>query len=160
MYLLCMLSQYLNVPWDTPKLPDAYSGIGKITGRADDSLENSNSDILAIMAIEIWKKNPLNSVLNGAIIFSVLSASNTSLYIASRTLYGMALRVQDNSILGKAAHAFAKVDPKTGVPLRALFLSWVSFIWVPFLSLGDSGKLQVQHVSKYYLLQMYADSRR
>lgn len=148
MYLLCMLSQCLNIPWTNPNLPEIYGGIGKIHKRDDSGKAGSFSNILAIMAIRQWGKQNLDGFVNGAIIFSVLSASNTALYISSRTLYGMALRVQDSSVLGRTARVFAKVDRKTGVPLRALFLSWASFIWVPFLSLGNNDRLQIQYVSR------------
>ena len=160
MYLLCMLSQCLNIPWDNPDLPEIYSGIGKLYKRDEAEASGSFSNILAIMAIREWGKKNLDGIVNGAIIFSVLSASNTALYISSRTLYGMALRVQDSSVLGRTARIFAKVDRKTKVPLRALFLSWVSFIWVPFLSLGDNKSLQVQYVRYIYLLQAYAYASR
>lgn len=150
MYLLCMLGQCLNIPWNNGNLPEIYGGIGRIQPRDDDGgSDTSSSDILAIMAIREWHKSNLDGFVNGAIIFSVLSASNTALYISSRTLYGMALRIQDGSVLGKAAKAFKKVDHKTGVPLRALLLSWASFIWVPFLSLGHNNRLQIQHVSTH-----------
>lgn len=146
MYLLCMLSQVLNIEWDNPDLPEAYGGIGRIQKRADNDSSGSFSNILAIMAMREWGKDSLDGFVNGAIIFSVLSASNTALYVSSRTLYGMALRVQDSSVLGQTARIFAKVDRRTGVPLRALFLSWASFIWVPFLSLSDNDRLQNQYV--------------
>jgi amino acid transporter len=158
MYLLCLLSQCLNIPWTNPDLPEIYGGIGKIQKRDDDGGSDASfSNILAIMAIRKWGKNNLDGFINGAIIFSVLSASNTALYISSRTLYGMALRIQDSSVLGKAAKAFKRVDHKTGVPLRALVLSWASFIWVPFLSLGNNDRLQIQYVGSSLLTELRAN---
>ena len=142
-----MLSQCLNVSWESGDLPSVYGGIGQINKRAQDDSDRSFSHILAVIALRKWDKKSLDGVLNGAIILSVLSASNTALYISSRTLYGMAYRVKNENMLGKAAQYFAKVDSKTGVPLRALFMSWASFIWVPFVSLGSNNKLQVQYVS-------------
>lgn len=51
-------------------------------------------------------------VVNACILVFVFSASNSDLYIASRTLYGLACE-------GKAPKIFAKTD-KRGVPIYAL----------------------------------------
>lgn len=129
-----MLSQTFNVDWEDDSLPPIYNGIGE-TKRAANNNEETATHMLAIIALQQWKKSFLDDFLNGAIIFSVLSASNTALYIASRTLYGMTLRIDDGSWVAKWLHDFSKVDRTTGVPLPALVMSWIAFLWVPFLSL-------------------------
>ena len=83
-----MLSQTLKAPWTSSDLPLIYSGIGEVNKRAEEQSEPLTR-ILAVIALRKWNEGSLDGVLNGAIIFSVLSASNTALYIASRTLCGM-----------------------------------------------------------------------
>lgn len=132
-----MLSQTFNVVWTHKDLPQIYNGIGEVDERAENSADGGPAPattILSIIAIREWHKNSLAGFLNGAIIFSVLSASNTALYIASRTLYGMAYRMDDSYLARKLRH-FSKVDRTTRVPLPALIMSWISFFWVPFLGL-------------------------
>lgn len=134
-----MLSQTFNVPWTSPDLPLIYSGIGEEVNKRAEEHHQPLTRILAVVALRDWDKGSLDGVLNGAIIFSVLSASNTALYIASRTLYGMAFRIEDHSTVGRMLRAFSKVDRNTGVPLPALLMSWAMFVWIPFLSLVDEG---------------------
>ena len=57
----------------------------------------------------------LDHVINACILLFVFSASNSDLYIASRTIYGLACE-------GKAPAFLAKTD-KRGVPIYALGLS-------------------------------------
>lgn len=147
LYLLCMLSQSLNIDWEHDHLPILYGTIRGTDNRENKDPENPFSQTLAIIAIFEWGKKELAGVLNGAIIFSVLSASNTTLYVASRTLYGMAWRVREesvskDSVLGAILGMVATVDRRTGVPLHALILSWLMFIWVPFMSLINDYRVQ------------------
>jgi amino acid transporter len=156
LYLVCMLSQTFNVSWKHPDLPEIYSGIGEVNKRAENSTDPlPMTTILAVIAVREWKKLPLAGFLNGAIIFSVLSASNTALYIASRTLYGMAFRMDDRGLARRLRH-FSKIDRTTGVPLPALITSWISFIWVPFLSLANDGYVRYASVDK--LVRFSADN--
>ena len=46
------------------------------------------------------------------------------------------------SILGKLLGMVATVDGTTGVPLHALIMSWLMFIWVPFMSLNNDYRVQ------------------
>ncbi|KAF2132837.1 hypothetical protein P153DRAFT_309538 [Dothidotthia symphoricarpi CBS 119687] len=136
LYFLCLLGQCLNVSWTSDRLPLIYSGIGDGDGVTNaTTLQWPLSSSLTIIALWDWGKKGLAGFINGAMIFSVLSASNTSLYVASRTLYGLAREVPTTTWLGKLLHGFAVVVPKTGVPAGALFFSAIAFIWLPFMHL-------------------------
>lgn len=65
-----------------------------------------------VVAITDAGINGLDHVLNGAILMFVFSASNSDLYIASRTLYGLAAS-------GSAPRIFTRTDAR-GVPIYAL----------------------------------------
>ena len=75
----------------------------------------------------------LDHVINAVSLIFVLSAANTDLYIASRTLYGLALD-------GKAPTLFRRVN-RFGVPYTALGAS-ILVACFSFLSIGKgSGKV-------------------
>lgn len=75
----------------------------------------------------------LPSIINAAIITSALSAGNTYLYIAARTLRGLALNGQ--------APAFLTKTTKSGVPLFAVLCS-APLGLLGFLSVGKGGAPQ------------------
>ncbi|RPB24367.1 dicarboxylic amino acid permease [Terfezia boudieri ATCC MYA-4762] len=84
-----------------------------------------------VAAIKLSGIRHLPGILNGCILLFVFSASNSDLYIASRTIYGLALE-------GKAPKFLAKTD-KRGVPVYALGLS-ASFALLAFMNVSTSSK--------------------
>jgi amino acid permease len=73
----------------------------------------------------------LGNVVNAALLVFVVSAANSDLYIASRTLYSLAL-------LGHAPRIFRKVT-KRGVPIWALLMSWL-FSMLVFLNVAEGSQ--------------------
>lgn len=127
-YFLLAIGELLNVEWVNTSLPPIYGGINGT------SVETSRSSaVIVIAAVQAGYKH-MPGLLNGFMIFSALSASNTSLYVASRTLYGMTRTINPwgwcsfLKELGSVWH-------KTGVPMWALFGSFIAFLWLPFLQL-------------------------
>ncbi|KAF8463854.1 amino acid permease [Kalaharituber pfeilii] len=84
-----------------------------------------------VAAIKLSGIRHLPGILNACILLFVFSASNSDLYIASRTIYGLALE-------GKAPRFLAKTD-KRGVPIYALALS-ASFALLAFMNVSSSSK--------------------
>lgn len=82
-----------------------------------------------VVAILIAGIPVLPAILNGAILLFVISASNSDLYIASRTLYGLACQ-------RKAPAIFARTD-RRGVPHVSLFFSSL-FCLLGFLNVRSS----------------------
>lgn len=70
----------------------------------------------------------LPSIMNGSILLFVFSASNSDLYIATRTLYGLAKE-------GKCFSIFAHTD-RRGVPIYSLGLSALISL-IAFLNVGS-----------------------
>lgn len=101
-----------------------------------------NSTNLAVNAVWAAGHHVLAGVINGFLIFSVLSASNTSLYVSSRTLYGLAREIPDTTWIGKKMSGLSFVVRQTGVPAMALLFSAVSFFWLPFLQLKAGYAIQ------------------
>lgn len=82
-----------------------------------------------VVAIENSGIKVLPGLFNACVLIFVFSAANSDLYIASRTLYGLAHN-------GKAPRLFKRTD-KRGVPIYALGLS-VAFCLLAFLGAKTS----------------------
>ncbi|KAH9223562.1 putative dicarboxylic amino acid permease [Leptodontidium sp. 2 PMI_412] len=80
-----------------------------------------------VVAIKLAGIPTLPGILNACIMLFVFSAANSDLYIASRTLFGLAHE-------GKAPKFFTRTD-KRGVPIYALGLS-VAFCLLAFLGVN------------------------
>ena len=75
---------------------------------------------------------------NACIIYFCLSAANTALYVASRTLFGLTRginRLARPPWYLKPFRYFGMTTPNVRVPHFALIFSAVAFFWLPFLRL-------------------------
>jgi amino acid transporter len=84
-----------------------------------------------VVAINLAGIRTLPHILNACILVFVFSASNSDLYIASRTLYGLASD-------GSAPKIFKRTD-KRGVPIYALGFS-AMFALLAFMNVSDDSK--------------------
>ncbi|KAF7718973.1 Dicarboxylic amino acid permease [Penicillium ucsense] len=103
-YILSVLLVGCLVPYTDPKLP--YN---------DSKFKLSTSSAAAspfVVAIKNSGIPSLDHILNACILIFVFSAANSDLYIATRTIYGLARE-------GKAPKIFARTD-RRGVPVFAL----------------------------------------
>ena len=111
--------------------------VGMIVPFNDDQLAFANKQSTSaaaspfVVAIVNAKINILPHILNASILLFVFSAANSDLYIASRTLYGLASD-------GSAPAIFRKTD-RRGVPIYALFMSAL-FGLLAFLNVSDDSK--------------------
>lgn len=103
------------VPYDSPQLLAA--------GQATTSAAASPF----VVAIQLSGIQALPAIFNGCILIFVMSAANSDLYIASRTLYGLAME-------GNAPALFKRTD-RRGVPIYALALS-SAFCLLAFLNVS------------------------
>ncbi|KAL3481351.1 amino acid permease-domain-containing protein [Aspergillus californicus] len=79
----------------------------------------------------------LEHVFNAFLIFTCVTCAGTSLYVASRALFGLTSRLEGGK--GQLWHLralayFGKTN-RYKVPMRAVIFSSAAFIWVPFLQL-------------------------
>ena len=136
LYLFCVIGELLNVKWTNTGLPKISGGINEALPKTQSGSGRSGA-IIIIAALKSghWR---ISGLLNGCMVFSALSAANTSLFIASRTLYGMTRTLDPAKTFSRATHlrSLATVWHKTGVPMRALLVSAIAFCsWLPFLNL-------------------------
>jgi amino acid transporter len=134
LYGLLALGETLNVDWRNDHLPTVYNGIAN-SSDIPSGLSSPVSSSMPVIACWNAGYKTLAGTMNGFLIFSVLSAGNTSLYVASRTLYGLARDVPETNFIGKWLHKASIVVPQTKVPAAALVISALSFIWLPFVQL-------------------------
>lgn len=91
-----------------------------------------------VVAIQLSGIKALPAIMNACILVFVFSAANSDLYIASRTLYGLAVE-------GNAPKIFSRTD-RRGVPIYALGLSSL-FCLLAFLNVDTSSTT----VFKYFV---------
>ena len=135
LYIFTAVGEFLMVKWTDPHLPLKVHGREAENGTAVGYPRTTNLAVLA--AAEAGLKT-MPGFLNGCYIFSVLSASNSALYVASRTLYGLTRDLPRRYFVTRNLGKLSAVVRKTGVPAMALFVSVISFFWLPFLHLKQS----------------------
>ncbi|TID16437.1 amino acid transporter [Venturia nashicola] len=133
LYLLCTMGEVLTTSWNNPLLPTIYNGTRSNTTQ----VAKGTSRNIVINATSTYGNSNMASFLNGCLLFSVISSANTSLYVSSRTLYGLAMGVPRTNWVGRQIHRLSLVVPRTGVPGPALVVSAGAFVWLPFLQLKE-----------------------
>ncbi|PBP22220.1 hypothetical protein BUE80_DR006782 [Diplocarpon rosae] len=115
-YVVLVFLLGLLVPYDSQPLKDGIASGG-----------NTAAASPFVVAIKLAGIPTLPGILNACILIFVFSAANSDLYIASRTLYGLAHE-------GKAPKIFTQTD-KRGVPIYALGLA-CAFCLLAFLGVN------------------------
>ena len=132
LYLFAAIGEYLNVSWLDQFLPVEYRNSIRRRETGDKSQIGPGA-IAVVAAVEAGHES-VAWAINGFMIFAALSAANSSLYISSRILYGMCRDIQPLSPFS-GLRKIGCVWSKNGVPLRALWVSAIAFMWLPFLRL-------------------------
>jgi amino acid transporter len=117
-YVVLIFFLGMLVPYNSPDLIDANK-----------KTNNTASASPFVVAIKLSGIKVLPGILNACILIFVFSAANSDLYIASRTLFGLAHEK-------KAPKIFTRTD-KRGVPIFALGLS-VLFCLLAFLGVNTA----------------------
>ncbi|KAJ5133678.1 uncharacterized protein N7443_004698 [Penicillium atrosanguineum] len=131
----------LDIARDDSKLPR----LGWLETKQSTQNTTTNSSFVLIAAES--KIPHLADIFNVFLVFTCLSCAGTNLYIASRTLFGLASRLEGGSKGKRGSFLrilawFGKTNSRN-VPLRAMILSAVAFGWVPFLQLIGGGHSSV-----------------
>ncbi len=129
-YVVLVFLLGMILPYNDERLQAANSSSGKSGPSAAASP--------FVVAIQVSGIKVLPGILNGCILVFVFSAANSDLYIASRTLYGLAVE-------GNAPGIFSRTDSR-GVPVYALGLSSL-FCLLAFMNVSTSS----QTVFKYFV---------
>ncbi|KAH3677605.1 hypothetical protein WICMUC_001708 [Wickerhamomyces mucosus] len=116
-YIVSVLLLGMCVPYNDPLL---------ISASKAKTSANASPFVVAIKNAQIGK---LDHLINACILIFIISAANSDLYIASRTLYGLACN-------GNAPKIFAKTN-RFGIPYIALS-TCVAFCGLAFMSVSQS----------------------
>ncbi|KAH7037691.1 amino acid permease [Microdochium trichocladiopsis] len=119
-YVISIFLLGMCVPYNSPKLAFALKAT---TGASASPF---------VVASQLANIAYLDHILNACILVFVFSAANSDLYIASRTLYGLASD-------GSAPAIFRKTDKK-GLPIYALGASTL-FALLAYLNVADDSKV-------------------
>ncbi|KAI0114530.1 amino acid permease/ SLC12A domain-containing protein [Nemania sp. FL0031] len=95
------------------------------------------SSSVFVLAAEYHNKKALASTFNLFLVFTALTCAQTNLYVASRALYGLATQLRRSEPKFLNIVSFFGETNGQGVPVRAVVLSSLAFIWTPFLQLQD-----------------------
>ena len=140
LYVLVSLGVTLVVSWTYPGLLSIYDqpiitrDVGNITLLTRSVPASISAAVLGISGLN----TDLAGFVNGGIIFSAIGAASTNLYIASRTLHGLANSLHGNDSFSRPFRKFiGRVQPGTSVPLRAVIVSAIAFCWLPFFDFGS-----------------------
>jgi yeast amino acid transporter len=134
-YLIVSIFLSLDLKWDNVTLSRIES--------KDSSYLNVTSIPGPIEVANISMVPKLGLLFTGLLVITGITAANTNLYVASRTLFGLTSRPTDGNQSSKALSCIGQTNRKR-VPMRALVISGLVFIYLPFLSLfGGSGPTKV-----------------
>lgn len=151
-YFFCALGEVLNVEWTNTKLPVIYF---KGNGAKPRPNPPPRSTAVVVLAAQQAGYKIIPGFLTGCMIFSVLSASNTALYVASRTLYGMTREITTTRWPISWLSGVGTVIRSTGVPHWALIISALAFYWLPLIQLKSGFKVQdVSHTEEAQVGEM------
>ena len=130
--MFCTIAEAVVIKWTNRNLPSVYGGSVGDWNTPAPVQPDSNSMIVIAAWQAGWAKTA--SIVNACLIFSVVSQANSSLYAASRTMYGMTREMPKTNWFLKKLRFLSLVERFTHVPVWALVVTVLSFIWLPFLS--------------------------
>lgn len=134
-YFLGGLLMSLNVRWDDPGLPRA-SWLGSPINATASNTTSGQSNSGFVLAAKQSRIPGLDSAFTVFLLITALTAANTNLYVASRTLFGLTRELQYGRWWSPTTWlAFFGRTNNYKVPVRAMFLS-CCLLWVPFLYLS------------------------
>jgi len=127
-YVLAAIAIALNIDSRSPNLPPQSWTKGN-----PDVHRTSNSTIAFVQAAETAGFPCLASLITAFILLTAFTSANTLLYVASRTLYGLADANKDSAI-----GWFGITTEKHHVPVRALWASAVFGLITYFSLIGTT----------------------
>ena len=143
-YILGALLVSFDLRWDDPQLPRLSWLATKENDNVDSNFEiaSQKSDSAFVIAATntlMAGSHRLADFITVCVLTAALAAANTTLYVASRTLFSLTKGIQDtpdSPWIKKFLAFFGKTNHRR-VPMRAIAAS-CCFCWVPFLYLSNS----------------------
>ena len=133
LYVACALMEAIVVSWNDPCLANPE---GNYTTNCKDGGHGPGSFAVIVIAAREYGSNGVGWFFNGCIIYFCMSAANTSLYVASRTLFGLTRginRMDDPPWYLRCLKFLGVTSPLAQVPHWALIVSALAFYWLPIV---------------------------
>jgi amino acid transporter len=133
-YLVVAISFYLNVSWTNPLLA-TLSNIFITHARPSLVLPTSTkrTNVIPVIGLLDTHIPKLAGLVNGCLIMIVLSAANTDLYVASRTLSGLVKEIHPRLLFWGWVSRLGAISRNSKIPAVAVLVSAIAFFWLPFL---------------------------
>ncbi|KAI9836444.1 MAG: hypothetical protein M1819_001476 [Sarea resinae] len=142
LYFFGSLFVTLNMQWDDRNLPRAsWIPLGN-----DNVVKGTSNSAFVIIATESKIKG-LPGVVTVFLLFTGLTAANTQVYIASRTLFSLTRDIEASAWWSCLGY-FGRTNDRM-IPMRALLASCI-FLPIPFAYLSNKAGTTVQDVSLYW----------
>lgn len=152
LYFVCCLLEAVVVYWRNPDLPSLQERSVMHASTNDTLAKPSGPGFYAVVVIAAREYGSPSAgwFFNACIIYFCISASNTALYVASRTLFGLTRgidRIDNPSWILKVFKYFGVTSPYAQVPHWALLFSAIAFYWLPFLQMRQGYSSQEVYIS-------------
>ena len=133
-YLFVAIGFYLNVSWTDPLL-ESLSNIIITHERPSIVLPTSTkrSNVIPVIGLLNTHFPTLAGLVNGWLIMVVLSAANTDLYVASRTVSGLVREIHPKLRFFGRLSKLGAISRNSKIPAVAVLVSAIAFFWLPFL---------------------------
>ena len=162
-YLFCAIGGALAVSWNNEHLPLLVPNPSAISQRALPSPIPQEKKpcqqyypLIVIAAFQYGSKAAAY-YFNACIVYFCISAANTALYVASRTLYGLMREEEPRNFydlnwkerIVQSPWLLGRVSPRRRVPLWSLLASGAAFLWL--IALRAAGSTSAIEVSPVWL---------
>jgi amino acid transporter len=150
LYFLCCLLEAVVVYWKNPNLPSLHERSTPPMDTSSSQAGPSGPGFYAVVVIAAREYGSPDAgwFFNACIIYFCISAANTALYAASRTLFGLTREIhrkQNPNWILRALKPLGSTSPYAKVPHWSLIVSAIAFFWLPFLQVN--GGYSTQEVS-------------
>lgn len=143
-YLFCAIGGALAVEWNNEHLPELVPDPSTVAQRAVPGeippQKKGCQEYYPLIMIAAFQYGSKAAAwyFNACIVYFCISASNTALYVASRTLYGLMREEEPRDFYGlpwtqkiiQSPWLLGRVSSRRRVPLWSLLASAVAFLWL------------------------------
>jgi yeast amino acid transporter len=141
LYFVCFLLETVVVPWYNKHLPSLQERAATQDCPNDPWPTGQGFYAIVVIAARQYCSISAGWFFNACIIYFCVSASNTALYVASRTIFGLTReidRLENPSWYLKVFAYLGVTTPFAQVPHWALLVSAIAFCWLPALQYTSS----------------------
>jgi yeast amino acid transporter len=136
LYFICFLLETVVVNWRNTHLPTLQERSAMQVSTDNTWPSGQGFYAIIVIAARLYGSAKAGWFFNACIIYFCITASNTALYVASRTLFGLTReinRLENPSWYLRVFAYFGVTSPFARVPHWALIFSAVAFFWLPLL---------------------------